>query len=566
MSTIRPERSQPLRSMSSSTSAVDSETQEEALPERSTGDNLTLSKDGKQVQTEESGAPGDNLSQTVAAARSAVALQTELTSRDVTIGADLGDRTKLTGRYIYNSPTMMQGAALLKLDYAVQDQITVFAGAGYMPGFYRNEIGTNRSVATPTSALFIGVVTDLDKQWELGQGYRVDATVHSFEVGTLATNSETPGLDQPTSTGLSKATVTSDVTVSKQFGELEAAVGYGHHIDLGMMGTYYFTGGTGLFPQTHYVHGSLQGRSDSLGYRADAYLPISTATNDFSATPKLRAEVESTDYLANLSVVTDTSRVERIEARKTWYRSGSFEATASVAVDRPFEPERDVQAGLQFRFGFDDPPKKGPRRAPLSSTDYRADLPPVQHDRADIPYSQPRLSNFFTPAQIREMKGKPVEDLAKILKTPEQVVAYLAAFVTYDDARLADPNGDQGSLTPNQVATLLTGVCRDQHPFVVEVLKEEGIEAKTIGYASPGTSHAFAVYQDPKTGKWNAIEYGRIYQTQADTPEQAFERLRPDALVSGEWSSNGANGKNYQQSIRYSETAREWYRFMQPSN
>lgn len=164
------------------------------------------------------------------------------------------------------------------------------------------------------------------------------------------------------------------------------------------------------------------------------------------------------------------------------------------------------------------------------------------------------------------MKGKSVEELAQILKTPEQVVAYLDQFVTYDDDRLADAKGDYGSMTPNEVARLLKGVCRDQHPFVVSVMKEgQGVNGKTIGYASPETSHAIAVYQDPKSGKWNVIEYGRIHYTQADSAEEAFDRIRPDALVSGEWSENGPNGKNYQQTIRYSETAREYYRFVQPS-
>lgn len=557
MSTIRPERPQTPRSLQPGVSAVAAETQDQPEQQRAAGDNLALSSDG--TRAAEAGA--ESLSQTVEAARSAIALHSDLTSRDVTVGAELGGDTSLTARYIYNSPTMMQGAALLKLDYRPYENVTLFAGAGDMPGFYRNEIGTNRSVSTPTSAMFFGVASDDGKHWDLGQGYQLDGKVQIFGVGTLATNSETTGLDKPTMMGLSKATVTSDLTVSRKFGGIDATLGYGHHVDMGMAGTYYVTGGTGLFPQTHFLHGSIQGESGSLSYRADAYLPISSATNDFASTPKLRGELESSSYLANLSMVAGKRGVERIEATKTWYRSGAFEATASVGIDRPFDSDREVMAELQLRYGFDGPTR--PRRTSLSSSDYRAEQRPHQHEQPAIPYVQPRLTDFFTPAQIKAMRGKSVEELSKILKTPEQVAAYLSTFVSYDEARAADENGDLGSMTPNEVARLLTGVCRDQHPFVVEVLRQEGIDAKTIGYASPGTSHALAFFQDSKTGKWNALEYGRVYRTEADTPEQAFERLRPDALVSGEWSANGPNGKNYQQSIRYSETAREFYRFVQ---
>ena len=97
-------------------------------------------------------------------------------------------------------------------------------------------------------------------------------------------------------------------------------------------------------------------------------------------------------------------------------------------------------------------------------------------------------------------------------------------------------------------------------------MKEAGAaEGRTIGYVSPDTSHAIAVYQDPKTGRWNVAEYGTIHYTQAASAEEAFERVRPDALVYSDWSGGGPNQKQHQVNIRYSETAREYYRFVQPS-
>lgn len=502
------------------------------------------------------------LSPEAAAARSK-GVETEVTHQDVTLGVDLGERARLTGRYVYGSPTMMQGAGLLKVDYRLGDSTTAFAGVGHMPGFFRNTIGPNQRVDTPTSAAFAGVEDLRGSSHDLGNGVRLDLGLQSLAVGTIAYDHEGKKLDPSTMAGLSKATVTGEATVSKRFGNLEASVGYGNHLDLGMIGTYYVTGGRGLFPQTHFLQGGLQGQAGVVDFKANAYVPLSTSTNDFSADPKLRAEV-SAPYMPTLAAVATTRGLESVEATKSWSIKGGWDATASASVIRPFDrPQYAAQVGLRYNFGGKSSDR--PTRATRPPADWRAEAP-RRRDQQAAPVGKPRLKDFFSPEQIQGMRGKSVEELTGILKTPEHVVAYLEEFVSYDYDRLKDSKGDYGSMTPNEVALLLKGVCRDQHPFIVSVMKEgQGVNARTVGYASPDTSHAIAVYQDPGTGKWNVIEYGRIHYTQSDSAEEAFDRIRPDALVSGDWSENGPNGKNYQQTIRYSETAREFYRFVQPS-
>lgn len=509
-------------------------------------------------------AQGDRLRlSSEARAASSKAVEAEVTNQDLTIGARINDRTTFTGRYIYDSETMLQGAGLVKLDYQLGESTTAFVGAGHMPGFFHHAIGPNLRQDSPHSAVFFGVEDLRGTSRELGHGLRLDLGLSSVAVGTLAYNHEIKGLDMNSSAGLSKATVTGEATLSRRFGDLEASVGYGNHLDLGMIGNYYMTGGSGLFPQTHYLQAGLGGRAGALDFRADAYVPLATATNEFSRDPKLRAEVAG-PYMPTIAAVGSPRGLEQIEATKSWAINREWEATASASVVRPFDrPQYAAQVGIRYTFGGKDSGR--PQRATRPSPDYRAEVPRPREPKA-APVAQPKLKDYFSPAEIRAMKGKSVEELAGILKTPEQVVAYLEEFVSYDYDRVKDPKGDYGSMTPNEVATLLKGVCRDQHPFIVSVMKEgQGVNGKTIGYAAPDTAHAIAVYQDPGTGKWNVIEYGRIHYTQSDSAEEAFDRIRPDALVSGEWSENGPNGKNHQKSIRYSETAREFYRFVQPS-
>lgn len=489
-------------------------------------------------------------------------IETELTDRDVTLGLRLGENTRLSGRYVMNSPTMMQGAGLLKIDHQLTDNTTLFAGVGHMPGFYRNSIGPNQRIDSPTSAVFLGAEDLRDKRHDLGHGFNLDLSLHSVAVATVAYNHAESAVDPNLMGGLSKATVTGEAMVSRQFGSVDARLGYGNHLDLGMIGSYYFTGGRGLFPQTHYLQGGLSGKAGSVAYQADAFVPIATATNAFASSPRARLAV-SAPLMPDLAAELGKDGLDRINASKSFAFGKGWEGTASVTVDRPMSSQRQYQAGIGVRYNFGGKPQNRPVSRPHD--DYRMERSPVR-STAPVPVGRPQLRDFFSRDQIAQMKGKSVEELAQVLKTPEQVVAYLGEFVTYDDDRLEDAKGNYGSMTPNEVARLLKGVCRDQHPFMVSLMKEgAGIEGKTIGYTSPGTAHAISVYRNPETGKWNVIEYDRIHYTEADTAEAAFTHVRPDALVHGEWSEGGPNDRTHQKSIRYSDTAREWYRFVQPS-
>lgn len=514
------------------------------------GDTLSLSAAARQAPPPGRSGAGTNV-------------RVEATDRDVTLEAQLGERTRLVARQITGSPTMMDGASLLKIEHDLGDHTTAFAGAGNLPGFYSHSIGPNQREAMPHVAAFAGVEDVRGTRKELGLGLDLDLRLQSLAVATVGYNQATRKVDAATSAGLSKATVTGEMNLSKRFGAVEASVGYGHHVDLGHVGSYYMTGGDGVAPRTHWVQGGVGTRAAGVDLRLDAYVPIETASNEFSDQAKVRASVGGHRYLPEVGVTMTTGGLERVDAMKALEIAPGWEAAATVSAWRPLSGRPEIAAGVGVRW---TPGKKASSRpATRRADDWRAQAP-TPRAQADHVVDRPRLAQWFTPMQIAAMRGKPVEELAKTLRTPEQVVAYLAQFVTYDDDRLKDSKGDYGSLTPNEVASLLKGVCRDQHAFMLSVMQEgQGVEGRQIGYMSPDTSHAIGVYRDPGTGKWNVIEYGRIHRTEAATAEQAFEAVRPDALVYGDWSQGGPDEKNHQRTIRYSETAREYYRFVQPS-
>jgi hypothetical protein len=475
-------------------------------------------------------------------------------------------RLSFSGRFFHGSPTMLQGGGLLKLDYDLAPSVTAFAGGGYLPGFYRHSIGPDARIASAHTVGFAGVEAAPKASWDLGNGFAADLGLRALGVATLAYNHEARGLDFNTSGGLSKATLTGEAGLSKQFGDVNLRVGYGNHLDLGLIGSYYLTGGGGLYPQTHYVEAGVGGVAGPMAIRADAYMPIETATSDFAADPRLRVKVglPASAWAPDLAITAGSQGIDRVELSRSW-RLGDVDASLMGAMAQPPGGKTEFQAGVGIRIALGGKERSG-RPVTRPSPDWRAEPDRAPYRGATARTATPRLRDWFSRDQIAALKGKSVAELAEILKTPEQIVANLSEFVTYDGARLADPEGDYGSLSPDEVARLLRGVCRDQHVFLVEAFKEgAGVEGRQIGYLSPDTSHAIAVFKDPATGRWNVAEYGRIHYTQAASAEAAFEQVRPDALVYSNWSDGTAADKRHQVDIHYSRTAREFYRFVTPS-
>ena len=63
--------------------------------------------------------------------------------------------------------------------------------------------------------------------------------------------------------------------------------------------------------------------------------------------------------------------------------------------------------------------------------------------------------------------------------------------------------------------------------FQAYVLKKHGYTAYTLKILGHRNSHVICIYKDKNTGKWNAINYERIYYSFADSPEEVLNKTYP---------------------------------------
>jgi hypothetical protein len=169
--------------------------------------------------------------------------------------------------------------------------------------------------------------------------------------------------------------------------------------------------------------------------------------------------------------------------------------------------------------------------------------------------------------QVNNLVGKDFQTAANTLKTPYDIATLTGSVIQYDYDR-ADKNlGPGGTYSGQEVLSMGKGICRDTHILAVDLLRANGYNAKQLGYSSADSVfHAFAVYQDPKTGKWGALEYGKVYPPEmlnADSPEEAFLKVRPDALVISEYTvPSNPNERSYENKVYYTPTVREYNSFV----
>lgn len=95
-------------------------------------------------------------------------------------------------------------------------------------------------------------------------------------------------------------------------------------------------------------------------------------------------------------------------------------------------------------------------------------------------------------------------------------------------------------------ASLMAGPDRAVAEHVASGLRGEGIAAVPVQLTTThGTSYA-CLYQAPDTFKWNVVDKGRVYDTQADSMQKALELVHPFLWSFQELRSNvfddGASG------------------------
>ncbi len=148
--------------------------------------------------------------------------------------------------------------------------------------------------------------------------------------------------------------------------------------------------------------------------------------------------------------------------------------------------------------------------------------------------------------------------------------------VAYDTPR--SEGTDWSTQSPNDTLSKGTGVCRDTHAAIAAIISSlanaqqsaDGWQPGTpsndgvrcIGFSNPKENHAYAVYRDPATGRWNAIEYSVHYNLQAASDIDAFAMLPNYVAAFRRYLLNGWNGKPSIAERGYAEgaRAREFFR------
>lgn len=130
--------------------------------------------------------------------------------------------------------------------------------------------------------------------------------------------------------------------------------------------------------------------------------------------------------------------------------------------------------------------------------------------------------------------------------------------IAYKHERVAPETAETGTYSPNRTVSDMSGVCRDTHVALGAIMGSlmnataDGASGKwrlgsparagdvfISAYFQPDEAHAFMLYRDPATGKWNGIEYGAHYAMQAPTGPDAHNAIVGDAAGYYRYVING---------------------------
>lgn len=496
----------------------------------------------------------------------------ETTTQDTTLKGEISDKFDFALRYYQNSPLMLDKGVVGKVTYHPFKNTDIILAAGHFPEVFSMSIGPNQLEKHPTSVVSLGI-NDKSNIFKLnlpGQ-LKFSGDINSFAVATLGYDHADGQIDKGTIEGLSRANVGPSLTLSRDFldNKLHTAISYKTDFDLGMIGAYYVTGGKSIPPVTQFVQGTVSADVKGVNLGVTGYVPIKTYSNEFSTDPLIKLSVGYKDkpYIPDTFVTFSPDGVKNAGLGKSVKVNPWLDVSAYAGVETSKfsnKPEFMAGGGLTVYLGKRDSSQQA---KPLSNhlmNDWKSDVPLTQKpNTTSYDRSNPTLSDYFSSSEIDKMKNMSIDELKKVLNTPEKVTAYLAYFVKYDYDRVKNNTPPYGSLSPEEVVNSKKGVCRDQHILVTDLLKAQGIEAVQVGYSAAGsTLHAIAVYKDPTTGKWNVIEYGNIHYTQANTMEEAFNMVRPDAWVYGKFEDGGSKDRRAQKGVYYSPSASEYYNFV----
>jgi hypothetical protein len=198
-------------------------------------------------------------------------------------------------------------------------------------------------------------------------------------------------------------------------------------------------------------------------------------------------------------------------------------------------PVLDAEASLPLGHGFNVSAHagtnfRGDTRAGLTLSFAPAGRPPLRRTADPAPgVGQPVPSASFSalPAGLANMD---FAQTVAALDTPQKVAAYLNTSNTRAGALAYLPHNDDWSKwTPRQTFANRGGICADLHLFGASVLAAHGYEAVDVQLMARTLAHDVIAYRE-RDGRWEVMQYGRIFRTDAGSAREAVLKVFPDAM------------------------------------
>lgn len=130
--------------------------------------------------------------------------------------------------------------------------------------------------------------------------------------------------------------------------------------------------------------------------------------------------------------------------------------------------------------------------------------------------------NYYYLSNPPDVQGLDFNATVIKLDSPEKVAWYVGHYFNYKSKK--------PFRNPQQIFYTREGDCVDQMNFQTYCLRQHGYEAYTIQMLDLGSSHTICVYKNKNTGKWNAIDYWNVYEINADSYKEVFNKLYPGCV------------------------------------
>lgn len=127
--------------------------------------------------------------------------------------------------------------------------------------------------------------------------------------------------------------------------------------------------------------------------------------------------------------------------------------------------------------------------------------------------------------------GKSIDDFSKNLGTGEELINNISAVADRIDYK---PNTNSDNAFRRPVGEVWNGLsthgeCSDIHNIATYLLNQNGVEAYTVQMGRTTGPHNVTIFKN-KDGLYDVMEYGKIYKSNANSPEDVMRKMQNDSL------------------------------------